>query len=95
MNPCAANADARSDLIDVSLVLHHETPARGAHNQGAILVSNDGKESRAVWIPKSRCEFERKESSFVEGSRTDGSKLKLQCVTVTMSQGFAKEKGLV
>lgn len=88
------NDDVRSNLIDLSLALHVETPAKGSHNQGAILVSDNGDETRAVWIPKSQCEFERK-NSFLTGKRKNGSSLKLQSVTVTLSERFAKEKGLV
>jgi hypothetical protein len=39
----------KSDLIDLTMFLHHETPR-------AILVSDDGIRDNAVWIPKSRCE---------------------------------------
>jgi hypothetical protein len=89
-----SNADVRSDLIDLSLALHVETPAKGKFNQGAILVSDNGDETRAVWIPKSLCEFERS-NSFLTGKRKNGSSLKLQFVTVTLSERFAKEKGLI
>jgi len=41
----------RSDLIDLSLFLEHET-------EKAILV-HDGDKKKAVWLPKSACEVER------------------------------------
>ncbi|ACL58719.1 hypothetical protein [Methylobacterium nodulans] len=41
----------RSDLVDLTVRLHHET-AR------AVLVSTDGNREKAVWIPKSACEIE-------------------------------------
>lgn len=41
----------RSDLIDVSLALHHETPK-------ALLVSDDGDREHAIWLPKFLIEFE-------------------------------------
>lgn len=88
------NDDVRSDLVDLSVVMHHETPARGAHNQGAVLVSNDGNEARAVWIPKSLCEVENLNRP-VACRRSDGSAAKGQAVTITLSQRFAKEKGLL
>jgi hypothetical protein len=37
------------ELIDLTLQLHHETVK-------AFLVSDDGDENHAVWIPKSQCE---------------------------------------
>jgi len=41
----------KSDLIDISVFLHHET-------KGAVLVSDDGELQKAKWIPKSQCEVE-------------------------------------
>jgi hypothetical protein len=48
----------KSDLIDISVFLHHET-------QGAVLVSDDGKLQKAKWIPKSQCEIERQPGGTV------------------------------
>lgn len=62
-----------SDLIDLELRLHHQTEA-------AILVSDDGDRSNAVWIPKSQCE--------VQETRSPG------IVIVTISERTATEKGL-
>jgi hypothetical protein len=87
------NDDVRSDLVDLTVALHHETPARGV-NPGAVLVSDDGTESRAVWIPKSRCEVER-HKSFITGRRKDGTSVGLPSVTITLSAALAKEKGLI
>lgn len=88
------NDDARSSLIDLNLYLHHETPAKGEYNKGAILVSKDGDAKHAQWIPKSRCEFERLDS-FSYGRDQHAHQCTVQAVTVTMKKGFAKEKGLV
>ncbi|ACL59944.1 hypothetical protein [Methylobacterium nodulans] len=41
----------RSDLVDVTVRLHHET-------NRAVLGSTDGDREKAVWIPKSACEIE-------------------------------------
>jgi hypothetical protein len=87
------NDSVRSDLIDLTVALHYETPAHGV-NPGAVLVSDDGTESRAVWIPKSRCEFQ-KLSSFITGRRKNGSSVGLPAITLTLSSWLAKEKGLV
>lgn len=40
----------RSDLIDISVTLVHQT-------ERAVLVDHGGKEN--VWVPKSLCEIER------------------------------------
>jgi hypothetical protein len=81
------NDSVRSDLVDIPMALHHET-------ERAILVSDNGEETRAVWIPKSRCEFE-KHSSFIRGHRKNGQSTGFPSVTVSMRQGLAKEKGLI
>lgn len=83
----SGNDSVRSDLLDLKLVLHHAT-------ERAILVSMDGEESRAVWLPKSRCEFEQHRSG-TEGRRKNGQAVRLPFATVTLSQGLAKEKGLI
>ena len=41
--------EGKSDLVEVDIVLHHETDK-------AYLVSTDGKRDKAVWIPKSQCQ---------------------------------------
>lgn len=63
----------KSDLVDIAVQLHHQT-------ERAILVSDDGDREKAVWIPLSQCEVERKR---------DGT------VIVTMPEWLAIEKGLV
>lgn len=70
---------ARSDLIDLALVLHHETHP-GEANLGAIKVSETGDVRKAVWLPKQAIEIERK------GGVT---------VVVTLTERLATEKGLV
>jgi hypothetical protein len=42
----------RSDLIDITMQLHHET-------EKAVLASNDGEREKAVWLPKTAIEIER------------------------------------
>ena len=41
----------RSDLEDIEVTLHHQTPL-------AWLVSTDGERENAIWIPKALCELE-------------------------------------
>ena len=76
-----------SDLHDLALVQHHETDR-------AVLVSADGDEARAVWLPKSRVEIERKQE-FVIGKAKGGQKIRLPSVTVTVPEALAVEKGLL
>jgi hypothetical protein len=42
----------RSDIIDVTVHLHHET-------EKAVLVSDTGDKDDAVWLPLSQIEIER------------------------------------
>ena len=49
---------SKSDLIDVSVQLHHETPK-------AWLVSDDGVADHGVWIPKTQAEMEPSKTSGV------------------------------
>lgn len=42
---------SRTDLVDLMLHVHHETKA-------ALLVSDDGEEDNAVWVPKSQVRYE-------------------------------------
>ncbi|VFU07883.1 hypothetical protein [Methylocella tundrae] len=70
---------ARSDIIDLALVIHHETKP-GMKNEGAILVSDDGDREKAVWLPKAAVEFEITSPDVA---------------TVTMPERLAIDKGLV
>lgn len=78
---------ARSDLVDVTLALHHETPK-------AWLLSDDGNEKRSFWIPKSMCEV-AKSGRQQGGYRRNGLCCNLDIVFVTLRQSLAKEKGLI
>ncbi len=77
----------KSDLIDLPLAEHHRTAK-------AILVSDTGEESKAVWLPLSLVElFDMKKTA----TRTNkaGQKVVLPLVTVTLRERLAIEKGLV
>ena len=69
----------KSDLVDVTVCLHHETK-QGMAEAGGILVSDDGDRSKAVWLPKSQVE--------VEFAARDS-------VIVTMPEWLAHDKGLI
>lgn len=86
-------ADARSDLVDLDVVLHHETPARGV-NPGAVLVSIDGMESRAAWLPKSLVEITRNRGEAV-ATRKNGQREARPLVRITLQEKIAKQKELL
>lgn len=67
-----------SDIIDLTLQRHAQTKL-------AILVSDDGKEKSAVWLPLSQIEV-----APVPG--TGGSK---GLVLVTLPEWLATDKGLI
>lgn len=64
---------SNSHIVDLTLQLHHETDR-------AILVSDDGEEEQAVWLPLSQCEV---------------NKLKGNVVEVTMPEWLAIDKKLI
>lgn len=64
----------RSDLLDLTVFLHHETGA-------AVLVSDDGEEKNAVWLPRSQIEIEQ-----TREGRT---------IIVTVPEWLAMDKGLI
>ncbi len=70
--------NSRNELVDLTLFIHHTTGA-------AILVSDDGTEKRAVWLPKSQVEVEMLKSTGSE----------LGEAIVTMPLWLATEKRLV
>jgi hypothetical protein len=76
-----------SDLHDLDLVLHAET-------EKAILVSPDGTEARAAWLPKSRVEIYRGGLN-ANAIKRSGQRVVLPVITVTVPEGLAKEKGLI
>lgn len=67
----------KSDLVDLTMRLHHETDK-------AVLVSDDGEEKNAIWLPKSQIEI-----APVPGTGGAGH------VLVTLPEWLATSKGLV
>lgn len=76
-----------SDLVDLSVALHAETDR-------AVLVSPNGDESRAAWLPKSWLEIERRQSRFA-GRRKNGRSAELPCIVITLPEWRAREKSLI
>lgn len=64
---------SKSDLVDVTMQLHLET-------ERSALVSDTGDRGKAIWIPLSQCEIEKRKGGLV---------------VVTMPEWMALEKGLI
>lgn len=74
----------RSDLIDIDVVVHHETTKlKEGEDHGAWLVSTDVSTPKKIWIPKSMCEI------------SDQKPAPSKSAMMAISQVFAEEKGLV
>lgn len=77
----------KSSLIDLTLAKHHETKL-------AILVSETGDASKAVWLPLSVVEIEETKK-YATGETRTGQKTTFPLVVVTMPERMAIAKGLV
>jgi hypothetical protein len=84
------NDSVRSNLIELTVCLHYDT---GKERKGAVLVSIDGDESKAQWIPHSRIAIEKK-NTFTKGTRKNGQALQLEIVVITLPSTLAAEKRL-
>jgi hypothetical protein len=60
-------------LVELELCLHHQTPS-------ALLVSDDGEDERAVWVPK----------SLVTWEPTTGD-----AIQAKMPEWLARDRGLI
>lgn len=62
-----------AELVDIFMQLHHKT-------EKAVLVSDDGEEDHAKWIPLSMIEIEEQKDGVV---------------LITLPSWLAKDKGLI
>jgi hypothetical protein len=74
-------------LHDLTMALHYDTGK-------AVLVSDDGHESKAVWLPHSLIQIEKLNRTTV-GEKKNGQMVTLDLVTITVPERIAKEKGLI
>jgi len=74
-------------LHDLTMALHYDTGK-------AVLVSDDGHEAKAVWLPRSLIEIEKLNRTTV-GEKKNGQRVTLDLVTITVPERIAKEKGLI
>lgn len=80
---------AQRDHVELDLVLHYDNSARGA-----ILVSETGEESSAVWLAKSQIQVNRS-GKKVPAVKRDGQREVLPVITVSIPEWLAKSKGLI
>lgn len=76
-----SRAPARSDLVDLNLVLHLDSQKKQAI---AVSHSPDTPFERWVWLPRSKIEYE-----------STGQVRRTRTVRVTLPEYLAKEKGLI
>lgn len=69
----------KSNVHDLEMCLHHETEP-DMEDEGAILVSLCGTREKAIWLPKSQAQYERKAGTTV---------------TVTAPEWLLMKKGLI
>lgn len=77
----------KSTLIDVAVLKHHETTL-------AVMVSETGEETRAVWLPLSKIEIKETDTELV-GTRRSGQAVMLPMIVVTLPEWLAIDKALV
>lgn len=74
----------RSDLIDIDVVVHHETTKlKEGEDHGAWFVSTDVSTPKKIWIPKSMCEISERQPAPSKSAM------------MAISQAYAEEKGLI
>lgn len=76
-----------SDIVDITVALHHQT-------ERAILISDDGIETRAKWIAKAHAEVEMTDK-FTKGVRRNGQGANFPMAVVTLPVWLAKREGFV
>ncbi len=72
---------------DLTMALHYDTGQ-------AVLVSETGEESKAVWLPHSQIEIAR-HARFTKGTNKAGQTVSLPVLTVTVPEWLAKKQGLI
>jgi hypothetical protein len=74
-------------LHDFKMAQHYDTGK-------ALLASETGDESKAVWLPHSQIEITR-HTQFTKGVNKNGPQVSLPLITVRMNEWMAKQKGLI
>lgn len=74
-------------VIDLTVAKHHETSM-------AILVSETGEETKAVWLPRSKIEIEETGKTST-GTLKSGQAVMLPMIIVTLPEWLAIDKALI
>ncbi len=74
-------------MHDLTMALHYDTGK-------AVLVSDTGDESKAVWLPHSQIQIER-HARFTKGINKNGLQVSLPVLTITIPEWLAKKQGLI
>jgi len=85
--PIGSNDSACFNLTNIDVVIHHGT-------EKALLVSIDGMESRAQWLPRSAIDIEHK-PGFVTATKRNGQIIQCAHAMIVIPVNLAKEKGLI
>lgn len=86
-SPGGHRVNGKSDLLDLTMALHHETGK-------AVLVSETGDKAKAKWIAKSLCEVVHLHED-IRGKTKRGQTVTLPAITLTLPQWIAKREGLI
>lgn len=76
-----------SNLVDLDLCVHHKT-------EKGLLVSADGTEAKAQWLPLSQIEFVFIDGRYQVGTLKNGRDQEFAVAKVTLPEWLAVAKGL-
>jgi hypothetical protein len=82
-----ARATKGAEIIDLMVAIHHGTPK-------ALLVSLDGENGKAKWLPRELLEVEHG-GAVVLGTDRHGRQVQLATAVVTLPRWLAEQKGLL
>lgn len=87
--PQTFNGGVSVKTIELDMVLHYDNPVRDA-----ILASETGEESSAVWLARSQIQMNQS-GKKVPAIKKDGQHTILPVIAVSMPEWLAKDKGLI
>ncbi len=81
---------SRNDSIELMVALHFNKPEKGA-----VLVSIDGENSKAKWIPKQWIESIHETGKTTRGTDRNGQKQILPLANLVIPEWLALREGLI
>ena len=81
---------SRNDSTELMVALHHHS-----ERTGAVLVSIDGENSRAKWIPKQWIESIHETGKTTKGTDRNGQKVILALANLVIPEWLALREGLI